>query len=548
MDLKNLTGTIIDKAVLDTKTIRPSVASSNQLPNHHYMQPQQLKALQTLLQHQQIGKVFDVVVAKIEGTTVFLSIPGLPADSPILKAELANPPPVGTRLTLQLTDETNKPHLKVIAAPNSPQDVVSRNLRTTLQQQQPLTPLLANLAQIAKSPHKLATELPQDIIDAVRSVIQQLPKAEHIRQGANLKQAIQASGPFLENSLAKNELLMAARPDPVKPDVIKTFPANIHAAKDESASHPLLHDRLAKTEQKSGMPKEAFERTNYNEVTLAKLESFFNAMRQQPVLDVRTNLLRLASLLKTMNEQARLTPQQQDTAEQKADLITRAARPPLSELHQTAHKPGTIKIDSTALPGTTSQTQAGAQTQTQQLNTSIRSQIPQAQAQANPGINTLLTQESVIDQLLGQIEGSLSRIQVQQLQTLATEQQHRPMWVIELPVRTDQGIDLFDLRIGRDTEEHQVGDPKAPWVVTLAFDLEHLGPVQIRLALYGEDQINASIWAEQQATSAYFNQHLDKLKARLIKVGLDVKRLNCQCGKPDVPPPSNEPRLVDEKV
>ena len=548
MDLKNLTGNIIDKAVLDTKTIKASVASSNQLPDHHYLQPQQLKALQALLQHQQIGKVFDVVVSKVEGTTVFLNIPGLPADSPLLKAEMPNPLPVGTRLTLQLTDDTNKPHLKVIATPNSPQDVVSRNLRTTLQRQQPLTPLLANLAQIAKSPHKLPAELPQDIIEAVRSVIQQLPKPEHIRQGSDLKLAIEASGPFLENKLAKGPLPTAIRPDPVKPEIVKTFPNNLHPATEKSPSHVLLHDRLAKTEQKGDIPKTAFERINYNEATLKNLESFFTAMHRQPVLDVRANLLRLASLLKTMNEQTRLTAQQEGVEQHTAELIDRTVKPALHELQQATAKAATTKSDGPLLPGSTSQTQAGTQPQAQQVNTSIRSQVPQAQAQASPGINALLSQEEVIDQLLGQIEGTLSRIQVQQLHTLATEQQHRPMWVVELPVRTDQGIDLFDLRIGRDTEEHQPGDPKAPWVLTLAFDLEHLGPVQVRLALYGEDQINASIWAEQQSTSAYFNQHLDKLKARLIKVGLDVKRLHCQCGKPDAPPPSNEPRLVDEKV
>ena len=79
-------------------------------------------------------------------------------------------------------------------------------------------------------------------------------------------------------------------------------------------------------------------------------------------------------------------------------------------------------------------------------------------------------------------------------------------------------------------------------------DLEKLGAIRAQISLYGKDCISTTFWAEQQETSTYFNQHLDRLKGRLQQVGLEVTRLNCRCGKPDGPPPSSEPRLVDEKV
>ena len=193
----------------------------------------------------------------------------------------------------------------------------------------------------------------------------------------------------------------------------------------------------------------------------------------------------------------------------------------------------------------TVQTTANAQ---QYLPQAIRSQTPQPQAAVQASLSRIFNQESALDELLGQVEGALARIQVQQLQTAATEQQNRPVWVMELPVRTEHGIDLFDIRIQRDTENHAEGDPNAPWTVSLAFDLEKLGAIRAQVSLYGEDKVSTVFWAEQKETSTYFNQHMDRLESRLKHVGLNVVKLDCRCGKPDSPPPSLEPRLVDEKV
>ncbi|MDH5408753.1 MAG: hypothetical protein OEY00_09095, partial [Gammaproteobacteria bacterium] len=111
-------------------------ASSDNPPSAGQSVASQIRTLQSLMQHLQLGKVFDVVVSKVEGNTVFLNIPGESSDIPLLQAELKNPPPVGTRLTLQVTTDEATPQLKVIATPNSPQDPISQNLRASLQKQQ----------------------------------------------------------------------------------------------------------------------------------------------------------------------------------------------------------------------------------------------------------------------------------------------------------------------------------------------------------------------------------------------------------------------------
>ena len=131
---------------------------------------------------------------------ITLQIPGSPADAPVLQAEMKSPPALGTRLTLQLTDDITKPELKVIATPNSPQDAVSRNLRTTLQQQQAMTPLLANLALLAKNTNMASAALPKEVIETVHQLVQQFSHAVQIKEAQGLKQAMQQSGPYLEST------------------------------------------------------------------------------------------------------------------------------------------------------------------------------------------------------------------------------------------------------------------------------------------------------------------------------------------------------------
>ncbi len=527
MDIKGLTTNFVGNN--DSKVVKPSVASGDQAPHTQtQLQPQTLKALQAMIQSLQLGKIFDVIVTRVQGSMVTLQIPGAPADAPVLQAEIKSPPPLGTRLTLQLTEDVTKPELKVIATPNSPQDAVSRHLRTGLQQQQNMTPLLANLALLAKSINKLPTDLPEEVIKTAQQFIQQLSHSVQIKEAQGLKQAIQQSGVFLESTLAKQNL-----------------PTGIKAT-------DLFHGQATNTVSSNSTDKASSEANKQARIEIATqtLQLMSKAMQQQPVADLRANLLRLATVIRTTAElrnlQQNAFTETNKLAQNVASQTTRPTTPPLPESLMKSSIPASTTTSSsayTAKPASDTATQLTAQN-----HNILRSQTPQPQAAVQASLSNILNAETALNELLGQVEGALARIQVQQLQTAATDQQNRPVWVIELPVRTEQGIDLFDMRIQRDTEDHAEGDPKAPWTVTLAFDLEKLGAIRAQITLYGEDRISTVFWAEQQETSTYFNQHMDRLESRLKQVGLDVARLDCRHGKPDTPPPSREPRLVDEKV
>ena len=529
MDIKGLTNNLLGKTTVESNVVKPSVASSDHAPHSDILlQAQTVKALQSMLQSMQLGKIFDVIVTRIEGAMVTLSVPGSPADSPVLQAEMKSPPPLGTRLTLQLTDDVSRPELKVIATPNSPQDAVSRMLRTNLQQQQAMTPLLANLSLLAKNAHKAAVDMPEAVINTARQIVQQFSHPVQIRDAQGLKQAMQQTGPYLESSLAKQAL-----------------PAGI---KSTTMLNPQFIAATGKSVPHIAPQTEADYQQRYVSASQT-LELMTRAMQQQPVQDVRANLLRLAVIIRAATEQYKMQKfVASDSAETADHSPGPTAKPPPTPLPASLmnSKPATTADRPAPLDNPANKT--AQQAATGQAQTTLRSQMPQPQAAAQASLGNLLNTALALDELLSQVEGALVRIQVQQLQTAATEQQHRPVWVMELPVRNEQGIDLFDIRIQRDTENHAAGDPKAPWTVTLAFDLEKLGAIHAQITLYGEDRVSTVFWAEHHETSTYFNQHLGKLESRLKQVGLDVARLDCRCGKPDSPPPSQEPRLVDEKV
>ncbi len=160
------------------------------------------------------------------------------------------------------------------------------------------------------------------------------------------------------------------------------------------------------------------------------------------------------------------------------------------------------------------------------------------------------------EQLLQQTEGALARLQIHQLHQLKGEEIGRPSWSIELPVRSEQGINLFDIRIQRESlnppstdeeakRKHQQASPR--WSVRLAFDLEGLGPVQAVISLQ-QEQISIHFHTEAAQTHSLFNKHLDMLGSRLRHAGLEVDGIDCRQGKPEPADETINTLLLDEQV
>ncbi len=242
--------------------------------------------------------------------------------------------------------------------------------------------------------------------------------------------------------------------------------------------------------------------------------------------DTRINLLRLATQLQ--HYIARETGQTQPGRQPQLPAAADAARPQ-AESSFLSHRPALPPISTTN---------------------------PRAQ----PAVAASLTQASPLraaEQLLQQTEGVLARLHIHQLHHLKGEEVGRPGWSIELPVRSEHGINLFDIRIQRENhhstpwsdEDGQANPQQADqrWSVRLAFALKGLGPVQAVIALQ-QEQITVHFHAEEGKTSALFNKYLDTLGSRLRHAGLEVAGIDCRQGQPEPAAEATGSPILDEQV
>ena len=247
------------------------------------------------------------------------------------------------------------------------------------------------------------------------------------------------------------------------------------------------------------------------------LEHQLLASQQTPALnlqqDLRINLLRLSTQLQ--HYISRNTGQHQAS---------------------TATDPGQIRSGSAAIP--------------------INASNPASQ----PAVAASLTQTSALkatEQLLQQTEGVLARLHIHQLHHLKSELAGHPTWSTELPVRSEQGINLFDIRIHQESlfpspwlnEDGQRKQSSAEprWSVRLAFDLEGLGPVQAVIALQ-QKQVSVHFHAQENQTSVLFNKHMDMLSSRLRQAGLDVAAIDCRQGQAEPAAEISGSPILDEQV
>ena len=178
----------------------------------------------------------------------------------------------------------------------------------------------------------------------------------------------------------------------------------------------------------------------------------------------------------------------------------------------------------------------------------LRGLPPQAQPASAPTLARVSLASAALNELQQQTEGSLARLQLNQLASLPDSTEPRPSWLLELPLRHQAQVDLFHLRIGREASDHADNAVAGrPWVVNLAFDLPGLGPVRARVAILGE-QVSTTFWAEQAGTTQAFHTHLETLRQNLQQAGLGVGDLVCRTGQAPQPPAGPRAPLMDTRA
>lgn len=161
--------------------------------------------------------------------------------------------------------------------------------------------------------------------------------------------------------------------------------------------------------------------------------------------------------------------------------------------------------------------------------------------------------EADLETLLKLAAAAVSRLQTHQLSSLAQTQVDAngnllTTWQLELPMRHQQEVIPLQIKLQReDSNKPDKPEQKEPiWRVELAFDLDHLGPLQVRAQLL-RGSLSSQLWAERAETTLLINSELDHLRERLQAAGLEVGELACSQGLPPQGPKTTlEQRWVDE--
>lgn len=161
--------------------------------------------------------------------------------------------------------------------------------------------------------------------------------------------------------------------------------------------------------------------------------------------------------------------------------------------------------------------------------------------------------EADLETLLKLAAAAVSRLQTHQLSSLAQTQVDAngnlvTTWQLELPMRHQQEVIPLQVKLQReDSGKAEKAEQKDTlWKVELAFELEHLGPLQVRAQLL-RGSLSSQLWAERADTTQLINAELGHLRERLQAAGLEVGELACSQGMPPQGPKTSlEQRWVDE--
>lgn len=161
--------------------------------------------------------------------------------------------------------------------------------------------------------------------------------------------------------------------------------------------------------------------------------------------------------------------------------------------------------------------------------------------------------EEDLELLLKLAAAAVSRLQTHQLSSLAQTQTGPDgtlltTWQLELPMRDERDIIPLQIKLQKEEQAKKNEREKAEpvWRISLAFDVDPLGPLQVQAQLMG-GSLSSQFWAERALTAQLINTELEHLRQRLLGAGLEVGEFSCHQGMPPQGPRTAvDQRFVDE--
>lgn len=486
----------------------------------------------------QVGQLLQATVADTLAGKILLSI----GNRQVISTS-SLPLTKGQQLTVQVRSLGEIPVLRISAGPAS--NPLAQAIRNLIPQQDSMTPLLASLARLTQT---AGAPVPPLIRELTRTLVRNLPDTGTVTRQDTLKTAIERSGLFLEQHLARQvnpSRAPASHPLPVEA-IEKDFKANLLQLVERLRNWPgsPAGDRSAVAARPSvpSTPAGYPPPTNQAAVRDAPLPPTVTrsplgnsqagtpapgAASAPPVASSPTNTL---------------------SAEQMHRALQSGVRAPLADARPAAASglPLPAAASGQTPAGTTSGTTVPLPPGTVPPPFAGTPPAPQAAVQAT--IDLVNRIGNLRTDLLRQTEAALARIHLHQLASHPREVERGLLeWLFELPVRRGDDIDLWAMRFVREKAEQRAHRQKVQhsWSVQLGFDLPGLGPVQAQVTLRGE-RVSTRFWAGKEDVLPLFHDNLQALQKMFGEAGLETGELECVPGP--MPAAATAPSLIREKV
>ncbi len=178
---------------------------------------------------------------------------------------------------------------------------------------------------------------------------------------------------------------------------------------------------------------------------------------------------------------------------------------------------------------------------------------PTPQARAAPVDLALFSREALLEMLKIRTQGALSRVVLHQVANAESAEQGQARWLMELPLRAQNAMELIHLLLEKDAQQGGKEDKDPTWRAEMALDLPELGAVRIRVTVCG-DQVSTHFWAETPSTVKRLGESLPRLREGLTARELQIGNMGCYAGEPPpTTPPAEQARkgpqgMVDSHV
>lgn len=416
-----------------------------------------------------------------------------------MMAESQTPLRQGEQLQLRVTghDASQRPQLEILSR-NSVQ--LLPLIKASLPQQQNLNQLSSNLiANFKLSPNPQVQQASEQFIAA-------LPQREQLTSAAALKNVIANSGLFLEAHLAKGE--------PIAGD-IKTALLKL-ARQLENAS-----------QQRGELQKHLQGRTSSGNEGLSKN---YQPAQNSPLPQASQNSPGQPPQTQQTAGKPALPGQAAGSGQAQPGASPSSSQAPLNSSAASSALPPS------SLPKAAQQTNGNRAASAYQASsnaviTGANEQLPgDLRAQARIPINQaeILRQPEQANQLLlNMAKGVIARHEAHQLLHLQTADPLQQQYMMEIPVRDRDGIDVWQMQIERrhqqqESENAASQDKKQArhqWNITLNFDFPGMGPVKA-VVRHSDKQMRVDFTAEQPRTEAAIRQFQSELSQRLSEQGI----------------------------